>query len=264
MQSKGKYQNRPTQKGAWMNFRRRRMIVVASSIAALAIVAFYPRDNAPSRVDLLAHGYSYGYGSGAACPTALSLGVTSHKVVSGTPMTLNGLLTAESGFSVASQPIQFFQAIFTATQFTQISGAITNASGAYTKTGWPSANATYKTRWGPLTGPPLVCPEVNSGRATVLVYVRVPWLLGSAPVRGRPVLLYGSVRPGHPGQQVVFQYRRLDDARFRYARGTLDGASNFFVNFTFDRPGRWVMRVSFFDPDPFHEGNFTEKIINVG
>lgn len=246
-----------------MKLWRRRVVVVAASIAALAIIAFYPRSNTPSRVDLLSHGYSYGTGYAAPCPTNLSLGVTSHKVVSGSPMALNGQLTAEGGFNTASQPIQFYQAVFGASSFTQISGAITNGSGGFSKVGWPSANATYKTQWGPLTGPPTACPAVHSGRATVLVYVRVPWLLGSQPTAGRPVLLYGSVRPHHPGQQVVFQYKRLDDRNFRYARGTLDGASNFFVNFTFDRPGNWYMRVSYFDTDPFHEGNYFAKIINV-
>ncbi|HVL91625.1 MAG TPA: hypothetical protein VM841_15490 [Actinomycetota bacterium] len=242
---------------------RRRLIVIAGSLAALAVVALYPRTDVPSRVDLLAHGYSYGTGYAASCPTSLSLGVTSHKVVSGSPMSLNGQLLAEPGFSVSGQPIQFYQAVFSSTSFTQISGAVTDSTGSYVKVGWPSLNATYKTKWGPLGGPPTACPEVNSGRATVLVYVRVPWLFDRQPVAGQSTLLYGSVRPLHPGQRIHFMYKRLDDRNFRFSSATMDTNSNFFVPFVFDRPGRWYMRVSFYDLDPFHEGNYTAKIFNV-
>ncbi|MGH7752525.1 MAG: hypothetical protein ACREN5_06890, partial [Gemmatimonadales bacterium] len=108
---------------------RHRLLVTAGSIGVLVGLALYPRTDVANRPELLSHGYSYGYGYGAACPTALTLGVSTHKVVSGTPFTALGSLTADSGFNPAFQPIKFFQALFGQGFFSQISGVNTNVGG---------------------------------------------------------------------------------------------------------------------------------------
>lgn len=244
---------------------RRRIAVTLGSIGVLTLLALYPRTAQTPRTQLLSHGYGYGYGYGLPCPTSLTLGVNKFQVVSGQPFVAGGNLTAEAGFNTSGQPIKFFQAVFGATSFTQISGATTFSP--YSKTMFPSKHATYKTQWGPLNTQALKCPAVNSGRATVRVLVRVPWLLGESPRRNNPVTIFGSVRPPHPFGTIWFAFKRLDDPSFSWRRATLDGNSNFFVPFTFTRTGNHYLRAIFYDPDTegnFHDGNYFARIFNVG